>query len=104
MTEHRDVERAREAEREVERARAEDKPLARDVLEKFMLLFASLASRYQPGATAAPNKFADNAQFRFWSERAVDAAKALAIYQSPRLRRSRSRRRHRPTRRRFVSS
>jgi len=85
MTERHDVERAQDAERELERARTEGKPLARDVLERFMLLFAGLASRFQPGTMAAPNKHADDTQFRFWSERAVDAAKALAIYQSPRL-------------------
>jgi|GEM_PF-4672607 len=86
MTEHPDVERAQDAEREVERSRAEGKPLARDVLEKFMLLFASLASRFQPGSVKEPNRHADDALFRLWSGRAVDCAKALAPYQSATMR------------------
>ena len=50
-----EIERVGDAEQVVDRARAETKPLARDVLQRFMLLFDSLAGHYQPGSPSNPN-------------------------------------------------
>jgi len=62
--------------------------LAKDVLEDFMRLYAGMAAAVQPlpaGAVAPPGHKPDPVAFREWADRAVETAKALVPYQSPRL-------------------
>jgi hypothetical protein len=75
---------ARSAEKVVERAEADAKPLAREVLQKFMLVFASVATAFQPGTKAEPNAASDPAKFEKYSRLAIDCAKALIAYETPR--------------------
>ncbi len=64
MTEHADVERAQDTERTVERACAEARPSAKDLIEKLMVIYGSLAATFQPGSLKSPNPNADDALFR----------------------------------------
>src|ERR1700682_6553602 len=69
-------------------ARAAGAKLAKEVLDDFMRLFAGMASLHQPlqpGVEASPGQEPDPSKFREWATLAVDAAKALAPYQSPRF-------------------
>jgi len=81
MTEHADVERAQDTKRAVERASAEARPSAKDLIEKLMVIYGSLAATFQPGSLKSPNPNADDALFRFWSDRALNAAKALMPFE-----------------------
>lgn len=81
--------KAKEAAEGVITARTAGIKLAKEVLEDFMRLFAGQAARYQPlpqgmdpatlGVTPDENKFKE------WAVLAVDVAKDLAPYQSPKL-------------------
>jgi hypothetical protein len=65
----------------------QDKRLARDVLEDFMLTFADMAAHYQPRMLGQrPNPHADEERFWKFSRFAVYCASALAPYQSPTFR------------------
>ncbi len=84
MTSSAELKAARSAEKVVERAEADAKPLAREVLQKFMLVFASVATAFQPGSRKEPNAASDPAKFERYSRLAVDCAKALIAYETPR--------------------
>jgi hypothetical protein len=60
-------------------------PSAVALLRKFMGFYATLAVHFRPSTERDQNPHADDKAFRFWSERAVDAAKALAPFEAPRL-------------------
>jgi hypothetical protein len=68
------IERALIAERAAAQAKASGKRLAKDLLEDFMHLFADMA------ATADRN----TEKFEKWARLAIETAKALAPFQSPR--------------------
>jgi hypothetical protein len=51
-----------------------------------MLMFAGLASVYQPGTVDAPNPRADEGKFLRWSQLALRCAHDLAPFQSPQFR------------------
>jgi hypothetical protein len=70
------TERALIAAKQVAEARIAGRPLAKEVLEKFMLLFQAKALRTQNSAKS----------FTHWAKLTLDCAKALAPYQSPQLR------------------
>src|SRR5262245_14991047 len=56
--------------------------LAKDVIEDFMQVFCKVARLYEPKEGVRPStKLA--AEYERWAKNAVDAAKALAPYQSP---------------------
>jgi hypothetical protein len=81
----RELKAARSAEKVVERAQAEGaKPLAEDVLRRFMLVFASIATAFQPGTKTEPNAASDPAKFEKYSRLAIDCAKALIAYETAR--------------------
>src|SRR5438132_842890 len=80
----RQLKAGRSAEKVVERAETDAKPLAREVLQKFMLVFASVATAYQPGTKKEPNAASDPAKFEKYSRLAIDCAKALIGYETPR--------------------
>lgn len=64
----------------------EGKKLAKDVLSDFMELFAGMAAYYQPTPANLPqNANANRGMFEVYAFAAVDAAKALAPFQSPRF-------------------
>ncbi len=95
------------ASRELEDERAKGKPLAKEILEKYMLLFHGMAAAYQPlppdrawvlnpetgqpmlddkGKKIPVKPFADDAMFWTCSQHAIACAKELAKYQSPQFR------------------
>jgi hypothetical protein len=85
-----EVERLRAQEMSVQESAAHTSgiKLAKNVLEDFMRLFAGMAARAQPlppGVVPPPGYAPNPAEFEKWAFLAVDAAKALAPYQSPRL-------------------
>jgi len=62
------------------------KKLGKEILEDFALLFAGMAASYQPWpATAGKNPNENEAKFEKYAMLAVQAARDLAPYQSPRL-------------------
>ncbi len=62
-------------------------PLARDILEDFMLRYADMALYHQPRpADQSPNPYADEEKFFRYSRFVLRFASALAPYQSPTLR------------------
>lgn len=80
---------AANASRVVEIAARDNRKLAKDVLEEFMLLFAGMAAVSQPlppGAVATPGRIPHDEKFEKYATLAVDCAKALAKYQSPTFR------------------
>ena len=65
------------------------KKLAKDVLEEFMMLFAGMAAAYQPlpaGVSPPPGRTPDEGKFQTYAKLAVDTARALADFQSPKFR------------------
>jgi len=56
-------------------------PLAKEVVEQFMLIAAGYASKYQPGKPEGDEK-----KFLQWAKLAVEWAAELAPYQSPKFR------------------
>jgi hypothetical protein len=83
------IERALLAERAIAEAKANAKPLAREVLDQFMQLFAGMAAHHQPmpaGQMAPPDRNPDETKFEKWARLAVQCAKDLAPYQSPTFR------------------
>lgn len=71
-----------------EQAGKPGKKLAREVLDDFMQLFTGLAAHYQPlppGVLPGPNQTPDEAKFDKYARFAIDCAKELAGFQSPRL-------------------
>jgi hypothetical protein len=65
----------------------QDRKLARDVLEDFMLTFANMASHYRPRPPGEqPNPHADEEQFWKFAKFAIHCAAVLAPYQSPTFR------------------
>jgi hypothetical protein len=65
----------------------QDRKLARDVLEDFMLTFAGMATHYQPRPPGEqPNPHADEEQFWKFAKFAIHCAAVLAPYQSPTFR------------------
>jgi hypothetical protein len=71
------VERALLAERTVAEAQSAEKRLAKEVLGEFMNIFAETAARCR--------KLGDLDRFEVWAGHAVDCAKALAPFESPRF-------------------
>src|SRR5258708_9486706 len=72
------------AERTVMDARASGEKRAKDVLEDFMNVFASMAAHHQPAPPGhLPNQNEDKAEFYRNAEFAIDCAAKLASYQSP---------------------
>jgi hypothetical protein len=86
------IERAAIAERVSNEAAMTGKPLAKERLGEFLELFIGYARHYQPvlpqmlARGAKPNKNQDEAKFEKWSMHAMEAAEALAKYQSPQFR------------------
>jgi len=76
------------AEMVLARWRQEVRPLAKEVLDKFMLTCCVLASKYEPKPDTPASKLSEKrlAQFERWSKNAMEFAKALAPYQSPTFR------------------
>ncbi len=77
------------AERTLHEARATGKKLAKEVLEEFMFLFGGIAASYQPlppNVQAPAGHVTDEVKFVKYASLAVEAAKALAPYQSPTFR------------------
>jgi hypothetical protein len=71
-----------------EQAGKPGKKLGKEVLDDFMQLFTGLAAFYQPlppGQLPGPNQSPDEAKFEKYARFAIDCAKELAGYQSPRL-------------------
>jgi hypothetical protein len=69
-------------------AMAKGKKLAKEVLGEFMELFAGMAAFYQPlpdGQPVTDGRKPDEGKFKDYAAMAVDAAKALAPFQSPRF-------------------
>jgi hypothetical protein len=94
---------AENAKRAIEVAKAEDKSrgplnavrkkLAKELIEDYMMAFHAQAARFQPlppgmdPAEAARRGFTPNeAKFMEWGKLTVDTARALAEFQSPKLR------------------
>jgi hypothetical protein len=71
------VERALIAERVAAETKSTGKPLAKEVLDDFMHIFAEAATRFR--------ELGDWSGFERWALHSVDCARALAPYQSPRL-------------------
>lgn len=74
------------AARTIADARIHDKPLAKEVLDTFMHLFAGMAAKHQPlpdGSVIPSNRKPNPVQFEKWARLAVETATKLAPYQSP---------------------
>lgn len=72
------------AARTVADARINDKPLAKEVLDNFMQLFAGLAAHHQPWPSSqGKNPNEDESKFRYYASMAVSTADRLAPFQSP---------------------
>ncbi len=85
----RTLEAVEKARIEVENARGANKRLAKEVLEDFMHLFASMAATYQPlqpGMEPDEKRSPDEEKFQIYAKLAVDTAKSLADFQSPKFR------------------
>lgn len=79
------------------KALREGRKLAREVLDEFMFMFAGMAATYQPlppsqakdpaamAMAQAQGREPNEAMFRYYAELAVQTAKELAPYQSPRF-------------------
>ena len=83
-----DAARADAASQEMVRTQTAGVKLAKDVLEEFMRLFASMAARHQPlppGMAIPPGREPDDAKFEKYAGMAVEAASRLAPFQSPRF-------------------
>jgi hypothetical protein len=86
------TERRLQAERERAEAKASGKKLAKERIDEFMELFIGIARHYQPVLPAMlargvePNPNASWPDFEKWSMHAIEAAEALAKYQSPQFR------------------
>lgn len=68
--------------------RGQGKKLGKEVLEEFMHLFAGMAAQYQPlpeGMPIPPGRNPDEEKFLGYAKLAVDTAKALADFQSPKF-------------------
>lgn len=84
-------ERAILAEQILTEQRKRGKKLAREVLSDFMELFAGMAAAYQPIAPGMENsplpagRRPDEERFLIYAKLAVDTAKELAAYESPKL-------------------
>lgn len=71
-----------------EQAGKPGKKLGKEVLDDFMQLFTGLAAFHQPlppGQLAGPNQAPDEEKFKTYAKFAIECAKELAGYQSPRL-------------------
>jgi hypothetical protein len=65
-------------------ARVNGVPLAKEVLDQFMQLFAGLAANFQPWPESrGVNPNYNENSFRFYAEAAVNTAHKLAPFQSP---------------------
>lgn len=75
------------ASRAITDARESGKPLAKEVLDQFMQLFAGMAAHYQPlpdGVSIVPPGRNPNPDlFHRYADLAIDCAHKLAPYQSP---------------------
>lgn len=81
------IERALIAERTVDNARKVGKELGVDVMEKFMFLFAGIATTNQPYPPSQPqNPDYNEDRFEKYARLTLDAAKEVAKYQSPQFR------------------
>ncbi len=82
------IERAILAEQITNESRKRGAKLGREVMEEFMHLFAGMAAAYQPlppGMTATDGRKPDEVKFLTYAKLAVDVAKDVAEYQSPKL-------------------
>ncbi len=79
------IERAR---LDVENARGAGKKLGKEVLEEFMHLFAGMAAQYQPlpANVVIPGREPNEDKFLTYAKLAVQTAKDLADFQSPKFR------------------
>jgi|SRR5882672_88662 len=77
------VERAAEV---VANAKATNTPLAKDILERFMLVFAGQAAVHQPRPDGLGGMLGNSKEFERWARLSVDCAGKLAPYQSPTFR------------------
>jgi hypothetical protein len=75
------------AEHVYQRAKLRGHKLAKETLDEFMIVFAAMATHYRPcldGTSVNPNQ--NEEKFERWARLVIDAAKALAPYQSPTFR------------------
>lgn len=70
------------ARRQVVAASDAGKPLAREILEQFMHVFAGMAARVQP---TPENEFGNQGEFIKWAKLACKRAAELAPFQSPKF-------------------
>lgn len=92
----RTIEKVEEARIAVENARGAGKKLAKEVLEDFMHLFARMADAHHGAALGQQTAIQPNGnkpvfepseeKFQIYAKLAVDTAKALADFQSPKFR------------------
>lgn len=83
-----DAARARDAVAAVHAAKGAGQKLAKEVLEEFMMLFASMAAAHQPlpaGMPVPAGRSPDERKFKEYAVLARDTAKELAPFQSPRF-------------------
>lgn len=73
---------AEQARQAIMAAEAVHKPLAREVLDQFMHVFAGMAARVQP---TPENAWANQDEFIKWAKLACDTAAELAPFQSPKF-------------------
>lgn len=74
------------AARTVADAKINNKPLAKEVLDQFMHVFAGMAATFQPlppGAQPKPGHTPNEDKFEKWAVLAVKTARDLAQFQSP---------------------
>lgn len=83
------IDKAIMAEMAVVDAKLNGKPLAKDVLQQFMELFAGMAAAYQPlppGAPPDPRRVPDEGRFDKYARLTVEVASILLPTQTPSLR------------------
>lgn len=84
----RTVEKIEEARLAVEESRGRKLKLGKEVLEEFMHLFAGMAATHQPlpeGMPVPRGRNPNEEKFLAYAKLTVDAAKALADFQSPKF-------------------
>lgn len=80
------IEKAIVAEQVMKRVQMAEVPLGKEILGRFMIMFAAMAQRYQPSTPSSFNPQEDLKEFERWGRLAMEAAKLVAPYQSPTFR------------------
>lgn len=80
------IEKAEKMRRDIVDARVSGRKLAKDTLDDLVMVFMEMADAYKPAPTGQDKLGASEEKFEKWARLAMEAARALAPYQSPTFR------------------